>query len=252
MKLFTIGDSISQGFMSRAAARTDLSYSTLLANKLGLTPGADYHYPDWQVGGLPFNIEVILRELTRRYGADIGGIEWLGVLPAIAGELDKVEDYYERGAGAADRPYPGGVPFFHNVAVSGFSVADAWLMTPALCKQVLGGRRRSNDPLQGPDHDGYRTALKVLNPSLNADYDNYSQLSWLHHHATTGEGVENLVLWLGAVNALNSVVTLKPWRRALAKRRQSSVRAGRASTTSTIPTSLSRRASPGKRGSTLP
>src|SRR3712207_6958900 len=29
MKLFTIGDSISQGFMSGAAARTDLAYSTL-------------------------------------------------------------------------------------------------------------------------------------------------------------------------------------------------------------------------------
>jgi len=28
MKLFTIGDSVSQGFMSLAAARTDLSYST--------------------------------------------------------------------------------------------------------------------------------------------------------------------------------------------------------------------------------
>ena len=27
MKLFTIGDSISQGFMSLAAARTELSYS---------------------------------------------------------------------------------------------------------------------------------------------------------------------------------------------------------------------------------
>jgi len=38
MKLFTIGDSISQGFMSMAAARTELSYSTLMARVLGLTP----------------------------------------------------------------------------------------------------------------------------------------------------------------------------------------------------------------------
>ena len=34
MKLFTIGDSVSQGFMSLAAARTDLSYSTLLAARI--------------------------------------------------------------------------------------------------------------------------------------------------------------------------------------------------------------------------
>ena len=36
MELFTIGDSISQCFMSLAAARTDKCYSTLLANILGV------------------------------------------------------------------------------------------------------------------------------------------------------------------------------------------------------------------------
>ncbi len=36
MKLFTIGDSISQGVMSGAAARTDLAYSTLVAKKMEL------------------------------------------------------------------------------------------------------------------------------------------------------------------------------------------------------------------------
>lgn len=35
LKLFTIGDSISQGFMSLAAARTDLSYSTIVAREMG-------------------------------------------------------------------------------------------------------------------------------------------------------------------------------------------------------------------------
>ena len=35
-KLITIGDSISQGFMSGGAARTDLSYSTLIAQSLGI------------------------------------------------------------------------------------------------------------------------------------------------------------------------------------------------------------------------
>ncbi len=40
MKLFTIGDSISQGFMSAAAARTDQCYSTILANIfLAFLPG---------------------------------------------------------------------------------------------------------------------------------------------------------------------------------------------------------------------
>ena len=81
MKLFTMGDSISQGFMSLAVARTDLSYSTLLAAKLGLQPGQDYRFPDWPLDGLPVNLEAILRRLYGKYGSDIGGIEWLTVLP---------------------------------------------------------------------------------------------------------------------------------------------------------------------------
>jgi hypothetical protein len=50
----------------------------------------------------------------------------------------------------------------------------------------------------------------VLNPSLDPQYDRHSQLEWLREHATEeGEGVENLLLWLGANNALGTVVGLK-------------------------------------------
>ncbi len=211
MKLFTIGDSLSQGFMSLAVARTDLSFSTLLAAKLGLHPGQGYRFPDWPEEGLPLNLEAVLRRLVSRYGADIGGLEWVTVLPTINDVVDRAEDYYERGPGAAEEPYPGGVEFFHNVAVTGFTTADAWLVTPRLCKEELGfgsARRPADDFLQGPDRVGYRAALKVLNPSLDPQYDDYSQLTWLDHHAR-GEGVENLVLWLGANNALGTVISLK-------------------------------------------
>jgi hypothetical protein len=73
----------------------------------------------------------------------------------------------------------------------------------------------------------YRTALKVLNPSLDIDFDDFSQIDWLRIHATgkgkgtdkaivgnqekkvVGEGVENLILWLGANNALGTVISLR-------------------------------------------
>ena len=42
MRLFTIGESVTQGFMSGAAAETRLSFSTLLAEAMGLTVGGDY------------------------------------------------------------------------------------------------------------------------------------------------------------------------------------------------------------------
>ena len=130
--------------MSAASARTDLSFSTLVAAKLGLRPQQDYHFADWEVDGVPVNVERVLRALVTRYGTDISGFEWLTVLQTVAQTLDPVEDYYERGAGAADVPTPDGRTFYHNVAVAGFTTADAWLVTPELCKQALSapGRRR--------------------------------------------------------------------------------------------------------------
>jgi hypothetical protein len=67
----------------------------------------------------------------------------------------------------------------------------------------------SDGYLAGPDNPFYRTALKVLNPSLKPKYDDFSQMSWLEKHATEKDGLENLVLWLGANNALGTVVHLK-------------------------------------------
>jgi hypothetical protein len=203
MKLFTIGDSISQGFMSGAAARTDLSYSTLVANLMKLT---DYQYPNaWGSGGLPINLEKVLRALAKQFGSDINGLDWVTAVPLVNRLLDEVEDFYV--------PDPSGATYFPNVASQGFQVADAWLITPELCQKEIA---KSN--AEGGNKDGtfalpnavfYRTALKVLNPSLNPAFNNCSQLEWLRRHATeTQEGVENVLLWLGANNALGTVMGL--------------------------------------------
>ena len=217
MRLFTIGDSISQGFMSGAAARTDLSYSTLIARVLDPGPGAEYHYPDWPLGGHPVDLERLLRRLNRLYGSDIvGPIEWPLAASTIATFLDDVEDHYERGAGNEHHPYPGGIGFFHNVAVRGFDVADAWQVTPTLCYEQIakdnakGGAR--DDFLGTPNASFYRTALEVLNPSRHGGFDAHHALRWLEAHATneTGEGgVENLILWLGSNNALGTILDLE-------------------------------------------
>jgi len=216
MKLFTIGDSISQGFMSGAAARTDLSYSTLLAELMGIQ---DYRYPEWPAYGLPANLEEIMRILNRRHGTNILGVEWATVLLNINKILDKSEHYYEREDGSFNKPIPG-IEFYHNVSVEGFTVADAWLMDSNTCESVIKGRKQGfinriifggDDFLEGPDCPFYRIAQRVLNPSGKdgkQDYGDYSQLDWLEKHATSNEGVENLIIWLGANNALGTVLFL--------------------------------------------
>ena len=225
MKLFTIGDSLSQGFMSGAAARVSDSYSTLIAGALGLAVhGSDYRFPDWPHGGLPVNLEAVLRRLSRVYGADIQGGEWLGVPFTVNSVLDRAEDYYERGDGSEDSPYRaphrfGGYEplFFHNVASFGFDIADSWLINGKLCLSEIS---RSEDVwfedafLGPPSASFYRSALRTLNPSLSSSHEDKSQIDWLEEHAKAKDsngdsGVENLILWLGNNNALGTALHLR-------------------------------------------
>jgi len=232
MKLFTIGDSVSQGFMSLSAARTDNSYSTLIAKKMNLAlQTAQYRFADWNVDGIPLNIEVIMRELQSRYGSNIGGLEWVTVAQTINRVVDRAEDYYERGEGRADNPYDNSTRYFNNVAVWGFEVSDSWQVTGETCQTAILLSQKKHPTgddafTVGADNPMYRTALKVLNPSLDSAYKKLSQLGWLKLHATGtdengnqiadrdgnqigGTGVENLILWLGANNALGTVLSLK-------------------------------------------
>ena len=211
MKLFTIGDSISQGFMSLAAARTELSYSTLIARSLGLAPGTDaYPIPLWGAGGLPLNIESLLRSLQRKYGSDIRGpIEWPLAVASVNEYLDEIEDYYERGPGNIALPQAGARQFYPNVSVAGFTVADAWLVTPQMCLERIAGDPDQNDGVFAlPNRRFERTAHAVLNPSRNPEFNDFSQLEWLRHHHVKGDGVENLILWLGSNNALGTIVRM--------------------------------------------
>ena len=64
IKLFTIGDSISQGFMSGAAANTELSYSTILSQVLEIN---DYRYLQWHPDlKLKYDLEKILRKVLKQ------------------------------------------------------------------------------------------------------------------------------------------------------------------------------------------
>jgi hypothetical protein len=206
MKIFTIGDSISQGFMSGAAARTDLAYSTIIARILGVN---EYHFPTWGKDGLPLNLEAIFRRLEKRLGSDIKGLlEWPRALNIINHYLDEVEDYYERGEGSI-AAFLGNKPF-HNVSVRGFDLAYSWLINPQLCRDMIQRNSKKNkDNWWGMVNESLlRTAHKVLKTGTNDKLQNPSQLDWLRHHHQK-EGVENLILWLGANNALGTVLDLQ-------------------------------------------
>src|SRR5688500_15720776 len=120
-KLVTIGDSLTQGFSSFAISRTDQSYPALLARALGLA-GADFKQPDFRgAGGLPLNLEHLLRRVQAKVGAQVALLEWPAALVEVTRVLQEVEEYWERGPGSLPAPDE----MFHNLAVWGFEAGDA-------------------------------------------------------------------------------------------------------------------------------
>lgn len=209
MKLFTIGDSISQGVMSGAAARSDLSYSAIIARLLyGNDVTRKYHMPEWPAGGIPFNIETLMRRLEYLAGADISGpLEWPAAADCIIRYIDEVEDFYERGAGGLHTVLPRNA--YHNVSVRGFDVAHSWLVHPALAKAEIATSQGNHDGIFSlPAEANLRVAQHVLGAGSPAETDSFTQLDWLRHHHSQS-GVENLFLWLGANNALGTVLDLQ-------------------------------------------
>ena len=94
-RLVTIGDSITQGFMSAAVFRTDLSWPSMVAFELGLRLGAGFRYPVYEQptgpGGLPFDLERALRSLEAVVGDRLDWYEAVRALRWARSYMDAIE-----------------------------------------------------------------------------------------------------------------------------------------------------------------
>src|SRR5688500_15058836 len=72
-RLVVIGDSLTHGFQSGAIYNTELAYGAIVAQQWAPHPPRDgFRFPRYGgPGGLPVNIEYILRDLERRFGEAI-------------------------------------------------------------------------------------------------------------------------------------------------------------------------------------
>jgi hypothetical protein len=121
--------------------------------------------------------------------------------------MDEIEDYWERGPGTAPINYEG---HFHNLAVWGFEIQDSYQVTAKLCQEVISKNQSTDHWInQIPEHAMLSTARRVLNPSHSSDPKKLkaSQVQRAAEMARR-DGIENLIINLGANNVLMSVVDL--------------------------------------------
>jgi len=207
-RLVTIGDSLTHGFQSGAIFNTDVSFPAIIAHELGWSE--NFRHPSYRgLGGLPLNIELLLRNLETKYGSRIDWWETALALFSVRQFMGELEDWWERGPGSH---VPDLLELNHNLAVYGWDLRDVLDRTAKTCYASIG---KPKDQLfkQLVENANERAALRVLNASSNIDERNsltlLQQAENLGEQANDGDGIEVLIVFLGANNALQTVTTLK-------------------------------------------
>ena len=210
-KLVAIGDSLTQGVQSGAVFKTGLSFPALIAESMGLKVGSDFRVPSFPRGGLPLNIERLLRSMRLNLGTSINPLEWIFELPFLLGDfIDDLEDFYERGPGAERIASGYG---YHNLAVSGFRVFHSFTVNAKVSADRISKRegRKGDDFFGLPAAPMYRIAQRVLspNPEMYSDREQWTQIDNLEYIIKNEGEVENLILFLGANDCLGTVRDLE-------------------------------------------
>jgi hypothetical protein len=207
-RLVTIGDSLFHGFQSGAVYQTDLSVPAIIAYELGWLDS--FRHPTYGgPGGLPLNVEVLLRHLQQQFGLVV---DWWEIPPALfSGRrwLDELEDYWERGAGSAVTAV---TAINHNLAVYGWDLRDALTETAQTCLDRLTAPK-DNLVNQVIENNGERAALRVY-PTVPAHNRTKTVFELAQTLGTdvaigAGNGIETLIVSLGANNALSAVTQLR-------------------------------------------
>ncbi|MFF0815302.1 hypothetical protein ACFYVR_09135 [Rhodococcus sp. NPDC003318] len=207
-RLVTIGDSITQGFQSGAVFHTDLSFPAIIAYELGWLER--FRFPRYGgPGGLPLNVELMLREVEAEFGTQPRIWQMPLVLYRVREFMDEVEDYWERGPGTRLPDLSG---YLHNLSVYGWDLRDALSKTAETCAAAVAA---PNDALidQIVQNNAERAALRVYPRWATKQrtmtlFDAAAALGDDHDESTEA-GIETLVVFLGSNNALRSVTDLR-------------------------------------------
>jgi len=209
-RLVVLGDSLTQGFKSFAIRDTDLAWPALVA-KYGGWSGS-FRKPSFNgpvaCPGMPLNLESLVKD-----------VDWPASVLNVAGDLvvgaqarklmDRVEDYWERGAGDHQvRRAPGAdgrdvSRVNHNLAYWGADLRDAMSLSLEKAEvRIATNPRRGDDPFNQFVSAAYeRSAMVTL-----AGGEAQDTAVTLAQALGDDRGIQTLVVALGANNILGTVI----------------------------------------------
>lgn len=203
-RLVTIGDSLTHGFQSGAIFHTNLSYAAMIAHELGWK---DFRYPTYNSpgDGLPFNLEALARNLEKPIGNELSWWKIPSALLEARKFLDQSEDYWERATGSR---FSAKGEINHNLAVYGWDLRNTLSRNADICLDILRNNRpKDNFIRQVVDHHNERAAVRVLDTARDETGKALSPLQAAQ--ALSDEEIETLIIFIGANNALGSILTFK-------------------------------------------
>jgi hypothetical protein len=175
-RLVVIGDSLTQGFQSGAIFNTRLSYPMIIAWEMGWD--SYFRYPTYDgFGGLPFNIEYIVRHLEQRFGPETNWWEVPLAYFELRHLLAQIEDWWERGPGAN---IPKTIGIKHNLAVWGWDLRDV-LERNLQIEEKLIEKPHHSFFLPMVSNANERTAIRVLDTVLVLTCRNLRNMSNYRH-----------------------------------------------------------------------
>jgi hypothetical protein len=209
-RLVVVGDSLSHGFQSGAIFHTDLSYPAIIARELGCYD--QFRFPTYPAfGGIPFNIEFLIADLEHHFGSKISWWESPLAVYRVRQHLAEAEAWWDSGPGSA---VPPGRGINHNLGIYGWDLRDALSRTADTAKaawKVPNGW----EPIPLIKNADSIAAMRVLDSARDSSGKGLTPLeaaAALGREGTeedpAGDGVETLIVFLGANNALGSVLSL--------------------------------------------
>jgi len=209
-RLVVVGDSLSHGFQSGAIFHTDLSYPAIIAWELGCYD--DFRFPTYPAyGGIPFNIEYLIAELEQHFGSHLSWWELPLALYRLRQHLAEAETWWDKGPGAELPPRRG---VNHNLGIYGWDLRDALSRTAdtaAAAFRVPEGWQ----PVPLIRNADAIAAMRVLDSARDESGGGLTPLEAAAalgaegtEEGDDGDGIETLIVFLGANNALGSVISL--------------------------------------------